>query len=64
VTQHRPTVLAVLSVEYVFVKIIQNFNVKVLDNFANKKNLRMDLPDNSILFDELIMPIIIHEGES
>jgi hypothetical protein len=64
VTQHRPTVLAVLSVENVFVKIIQNFNVKVLDNFANKKNLRMDLPDNSILFDELIMPIIIHEGES
>jgi hypothetical protein len=61
VTQHRPTVLAVLSVENVFVKIIQNFNVKVLDSFANKKNLR--IPDNSILFDELIMPIIIHEGE-
>jgi hypothetical protein len=64
VTQHRPTVLAVLSVENEFVKIIQNFNVKVLDSFANKKNLRMGLPDNSILFDELIMPIIIHEGES
>lgn len=41
--QDRLTALAVLSIESEFVKTIPSFNEKVMDNFANKTNHRMDL---------------------
>lgn len=42
-TQDRLTALAVLSIESDFIKAIPNFNDKVIDNFANKKNLGINL---------------------
>lgn len=42
-SQDRLTALAVLSIESEFVKTIPSFNEKVMDNFANKTNHRMDL---------------------